>query len=782
MARSRRPVRLQLTGRRALARAEQLLDSGRAAEAASLMVKTYLRHENPQTATPHEDLVDAVGWYVKAVNADPAAVPEPLAWARWAYAAAHQLHAAGPDLDTLQVGVDVLTHTLLWAGLREDALVVRREAIQVAAARGDTTRARQRHCWLASELLAIGRCAEAADEGLAAIEPTFDASPEATSDDISATLNVYMALESCHRHDAATALAARLGGHPAVVEAVALLSFGADCDDLLSILPPSFQAHAQQHHAGEPCTRLDCPSARGNALGARFYAALLSRCDPAAAEPDVALIRIASRFVLFPEADTQHNADAAAWAGYAHRGTLAVPGSSVEHITVATRLVLAVADRHGYAQTGIDACRAAVAALTGRGGVADVVAVRLQLAQRLHRAGFCDDALTEAAAALTAYAAVDTDRDVTGVTHFMTVSAMFDGCHRHHDLDTLSYDSAFDGAYFNDQNEVLAAWLVVFEDSLLTMLDHTGTFHPDTACAHERCTRNLAAAANIPHERALRHIMQLYDQQRLDEAVTAVRQHLAANDPATSPPSSGLAKVALCHLTNAVEHFPDEPDESVLPWGRYARHAADLLDPDRTTGWTALISMFVRAATLHGEHAEAIAAAAEAIEHCVDRGDAPAAISAQFELAAALHAAGHCDEAREHAIAAWHDTLEHLDPADPEQRLTGLIAGTGLVHHLGDCHQHEQAVAVMTRASITYGAHDTTTGISAGAEERERRWQRANRGFLHRSDRHRTAYHATDPCLTEHEHIDVPIALALQGIPAHTDTILFRVAVFQDTP
>ncbi|WP_433616994.1 hypothetical protein ACQP2P_16470 [Dactylosporangium sp. CA-139114] len=782
MGRSRRPVRLRLTGRRALDRAEQLLADRRAAEAAALMVKTYLRHEHPQTAAAHEDLIDAVGWYVQAVDANPAAVPEPLAWARWAYAAAHQLHADGPDPDTLQVGVDALTHALLRAGLREDALVVRREGIQVAAARGETAGARQRHVWLASEMLAAGRCADAADEGLAAIEPIFDTGPDTSADDTSAAIGIYMALESCHRHDAATALAARLGRHPAVLAAVALLAFEADSGHLLSTLPPSFQAHTEQHYAGEPCARPDCPAVHDGALGARFYAALLSGHDPATAAPDVALIRVASRFVLFPGADERRTADAAAWAGYAHRATPAVPDNSTEHITAATRLALVVANRQDYAQAGIDACRSALAALTGRATIAEVVAVRMWLARRLHRAGCCDDALTEAAAALTAYREVNTDRDVTGVTYYLDASAMFDGCHRHDGLDALGHDSSFDGPYFNSQHKVVAGWFVAFEESLLAMLDHTRTFHASVTCTHERCAKHLAAAADIPHQRAMRHIMALYEQHRLDEAVAAVRAHLADHDPTTSPPSKGLAQVALCHLTNAVEHFPDERDDTVLPWGRYARHAADALDPDRSTGWTALISMFVQAATLYGAHTEAIAAAAEASEHCIDRGAPPAAISAQLEHAAALHAAGHCTEAREHATAAWHDALEHLDPADPEQRLTGLLAGTDLMHLFGDCHQHEQAVAVMTRVAITYGAHHTTTEIDAGTEEREQRWQRANRGFIHRSDRHRAAYHATDPCLSEHEHLRVDVALALQGIPAHTDTIPYLVAALQDTP
>ncbi|MER7277979.1 hypothetical protein ABT369_26410 [Dactylosporangium sp. NPDC000244] len=776
MGRSRRPIRLRMTGRCALVRAERLLEDGRAAEAAQLMVKTYLRGQDPQTAVADEDLIDAVGWYVQAVDADPAAIPEPLAWARWAYAAAHQLHADGPDLDTLQVGVGALTHALLRAGQPEEALIVRREAIQVAAARGDTVRARRLHGYLASELHAIGRCAEAADEGLVAVEPIFDLGLAAPADDIAAAVGVFMALESCHRHDDAAALVARLGRYPAGLAAVALVTLVADTGDLLHVLSPDFQAHTGQHHADTRCARLDCPIAHGGAVGARFYGALLAGHDPETAPADVGLIRVATRFVLFPGAD-QQEADAAAWASYAHRSTLATPGARVDEITAATRVALHVADRRGAAQAGIDACRAALAALAGRAGVGEVVAVRLELARRLHRAGFCAEALTEAAAALVAYEAISTGRDVTGVTQYLSVASMFDACHRHDDIHALGLTSPFDGAYFNDRTDVLAGWLVTFEESRQNMLEHLRTFHPDAACTHTKCATNLAAAADIPHQRALRHIVHLYDQHRIDDAIAAVRQHLAEHDPTTSPPSQGLARIALCHLTNAVEHLPDERDASVLPWGRYARHAADALDPDRGTGWTALISMFVRAATLYGAHAEAIDAAAEASNHGTDSGDIPAAISAQFEFAAALHAAGHCAEARDHATAAWHDALEHLDPADPEQRLAGLLAGTDLMHLLGDCHQHEQAVAVMARAAITYGAHDTTTEVDASTEDRERRWQRANRGFIHRSDRHRTAYHVTDPCLDQHEHIDAPVTLALQGIPAHTDVIPFLVAV-----
>ncbi|MGI5243069.1 hypothetical protein [Dactylosporangium sp. CA-139066] len=778
MGRARRPVRLRMTGRRALVRAERLLEDGHAAEAAQLMVKTYLRHQHPQTAVADEDLVDAVRWYVRAVDGDPAAIPDPLAWARWAYTAAFQLHAAGAGLDVVQVGVDTLTHALLRAGQAEEALAVRRAAMEIAAERGEATGTRQRHVCLASELLAAGRCAEAADEGLAAVEPIFELGLAATAEDIAAVVGIFMGLESCHRHDAAAALAARLGSHPAGLAYVALVALDADTGDLLNVLSPALQAHSREHHADAPCARLDCPLVHDGAVGARFFRAILSGHDPGTAPAGIGLIRVATRFVLFPDADQQEAVDAAAWAAYAHRSTLATPDASVDQIRAATRLALHVADRQGNRQAGIDTCRATLAALTGRAGVGDVVAARLQLAERLYRAGFCDDALTEAAAGIVAYEAISTGRDVTGVTHFLTVASMFDGCHRHTDIHILGLSSPFDGAYFNDQHKILAGWLVAFEESRLAMLEHTRTFHPTASCTDEACAANLAAAADIPHQRALRHIMHLYEQHQIDDAIAAVRHHLALHDPATSPPSEGLAQVALCHLTNAVEHVPDDRDESVLPWGRYARRAADALDPERGTGWATHSAMFVRAATHYGAHTEAIEAAAEVSAHCIGSGDIPAAISAQFELAAALHAAGHCAEARDQATAAWHDALEHLDPADPQQRLTGLLAGTDLMHLLGDCHHHEEAVAVMARAATTYGTRDTTTEVkAAGTEEREQRWQRANRGFIHRSDRHRTAFHATDPCLDEHEHVDAPVTLALHGIPAHNAVTPFLAAV-----
>ncbi|MEV0569276.1 hypothetical protein [Dactylosporangium sp. NPDC050588] len=779
MGRARRPVRLQLTGRRPLIRAERLIGDGRAAEAARLMVKTYLRGHNPQTAAPDEDRIDAVGWYVQAIDADPAAVPDPLAWSRWARTAAHRLHAAHPDLDLLQSTVDTLNHALLRAGQHEEAILVRRESIQIAAARRDTAGAQKRHAYLASDLHAIGRCDEAADEGLTALEPIFAADPPATLHDISAAVGIFMSLESCHRHDAATQLAARLGRHPIGLALAATFAFEPENDDLLTVLSPAFQTHTAQHHHGEPCAQQDCPLAHDGAVGVRFYSAALSGYHPATADPDVALIRVASRFVLFPDTDQQDTADTAAWAEYAHRATLTHPASSTEDITVATKLALAVADRHVDRQAGIDASRAAVTALTGRADVGAVTNARLELAQRLHRAGRCDDALAEAAAALTAYDAVSTSRDATGVTHYFTVAAMFDGCHRHDDIDTLGLSAPFDGAYFNDQPDVVTDWLVTFEESRLSMLEHARTFHADTSCAHEECAKRLTAAADIPHQRALHHILYLYEAHRFDDAVAATRQHLARHDPETSPPSQGLAQIALCHLTNAVEHFPDQRDETVLPWGRYARRAADVLDPDRGNGWAALTSMFVRAATLYGAYTEAIEAAAEASEHCTDRGDIPATLTAQFEYANTVHAAGHCAEARQHATAAWHDTLEHLDPADPDQRLTGLLAGINLMHLLGDCHQHEDAAATFARAVTTYGTHNTNP--EADADAREQRWQRANRDLIHRSDHHRTTYHATDPCRDQHEHIDVPIAVAISGIPAHTADFAAFAAV-QDTP
>ncbi|GAA3449630.1 hypothetical protein [Dactylosporangium matsuzakiense] len=782
MGRSRRPVRLRLTGRRALVRAGQLFDDGHAAQAAALLAKTYLRHQDPHTAVADEDLVDAVGGYVRAVDADPKAVPEPLAWARWAYTAAHQLHANSPDLGVLQVGVDALTHALLGAGLPGEALAVRHEGVEVAAARGDLAGARRRRVLLASELQAVGRCADAADEGLAAVEGLTAAGPHSVREDIESMLVLYMGLEACHRHDAATALATRLGQHPAGLEAVALLAFEPAGDQLLNVLAPALRAHTRLHHAGDVCGRPDCPEARDGAVGARLYAALLAGHDPATVAPDHALIKVASRFLCFPDADEQHTtADTAAWAGYTHRATLALPGSSTDEITAATRLTVAVADRHSDAQAGIDVCRAAVTALTGRAGVAGIVAARLDLAQRLHRAGHCRDALNEAAGALAAYGAVKTGRDVTGVTYYLMVSSMFDGCHRHDDIAALGLHAPFDGAFFNDQHTVVAGWLVAFEESRLARLEHTRAFHPDTACTGERCAHDLAAAADIPHQRAFWHIKALYQEHRLDDAVAAVRQHLTGYDPATSPPLQGLAAVAVCHLTNAVEQAPGEHDETVLPWGRYARRAADLLDPGRGTGWTDLTTMFVRAASRYGAHTEAIDAATDASNHTSEHGDAATALSAQLEHAAALHAAGHCTDAREHATAAWHDMLEHLDPTDPEQRLTGLLAGTNLMHLLGDCHQHTDAVAVHTLAVRTYGAH-TAIDIPAGAQDREQRWQRDNRGFIHRSHDHRTAYHAHDPCRTEHEHLDVPVATALQGILAHTDVTPLLIAVTQDAP
>ncbi|GAA2338937.1 hypothetical protein [Dactylosporangium salmoneum] len=762
MSRFRRPVRLRLTGRRALNRAEQLLGDGHAAEAAALMVKTYLRHEHPRTAAPHEDLVDAVGWYVQAVGADPAAVPDPLAWARWAYTAAQQLHADGPDLDVLQVGADTLTHALLRAGQSEEGIAARRESIQVAVSRGDTAGAQRRHLYLASELHLIGRCAEAADEGIAALEPISGADWAATTDDISAVVGNFMGLESCHRHDTAATLAARLGRHPASLAAIADVVFEPDIQKLLNTLAPAFRTHTAQHHADESCDQPDCPLALDGAVGARLYGAMLSSHDPDTAPPDVALIRLATRFVMFPDADQQTAADAAAWASYTHRASLALPTAGVDDITAATVVALTVTDRHRNHQAGIDTCRAALAALTGHAGISDLVAVRLRLAQRLHRAGCCTDALAEAAAALTAYDTVRTDRDITAVTYFLIVAAMFDGCHRHQEARGLG--GSFDGPYFNDQHDVVDHWLDTFEESRLSMFEHTRTFHPDQVCAEQTCAKNLATAADVPHQRALRHIMKLYEEHRVADAAQAVRRHLAALDPETSPASRPLAEIAVCHLVNAVERAQGERDESVLPWGRYARRAADALDPDRGTGWADLGTLFAGAATGHGAHTEAIATAHEVWQHYHSRGDTLAALGARLDLATALHTAGHCDNARQHATEAWTATRYHLDPTDPEQRLTGLLAGMNLVHLLGDCHHHDEAFAVLKQSIESYDS-----GAEPGVEQRERRWQQECRRFIWRSHRHRAAFHRDDPCHGERDHDDIAPESAATLVPTHLD-------------
>ncbi|MGI5243076.1 tetratricopeptide repeat protein [Dactylosporangium sp. CA-139066] len=587
--RARRVVRQGWSAERAVRRARQLLDAGRAVAAAQLLTRTVLVGQDPDTAAPGEELIRAAALYVQAGGANrdggAQADPVPLAWAAYAHRAAHRLHTASPVPRLVQLAADTLAQALHRSGWFAEAAAARRE--MPAAGLGDG--AVQRRLRLAADLYAAGRCAQAHQQ--VALVGSWLADPQAVIPAASATIAALFAmLESCHRHDEATAVAVRLH--------TKLLAFAERSDTAawyqFANLPDGFAEHTSSHHAEQACARPDCPSTLGDtAFSARLYAALLSGHDPGTARPDGLLQALARRLTALPESDRQTAASAAGWAGYLCRCAVARAAQ-----TTATTPPTAGADSAaaGTGQLSTSAgqqraARQAIAVLTSTGEGTMAVTIRVRLAEHLHHDGRCQDALAEARTAMDEWQALQPGTDDRHLIHRIRVAALYDASH-HHDEARKVFDQ-LDSTLLPDMTP-MARWATVVEEARTATAAHARTHHPDHPCTDQWCRRALACAADLPHQVLLRTLLPLYQQGRSPQVLPALAEHLADWNPADSPPGTGLANLAALYALTAVTDPASQSADTVLGWARYACRAAKTLEPGQSPLWAT-----AQAALLH---------------------------------------------------------------------------------------------------------------------------------------------------------------------------------------
>lgn len=244
-----------------VAQARLLLADGHAAQALPLLRRVLPSQVPVAAVRPDRDLVDAAVLFVHATCDDPAQHLDRLAWGGYARDASRALPGE-PDLRLILAGADAFAHACNALRLEQETFDACREAIRVAEQIGDVD-----DVWYRRVSLGVGfidrHCAEVADDAVAAFIALGEKYPDTTID---ATLLVPLiaALDGCHRHEQAEALAPLIWltdmGDEAGLGLVlrALTDHG---DELVEGLTD----HADREHPGFLCPRTDCAvSIRGD--------------------------------------------------------------------------------------------------------------------------------------------------------------------------------------------------------------------------------------------------------------------------------------------------------------------------------------------------------------------------------------------------------------------------------------------------------------------------------------------------------------------------------------
>lgn len=350
--------------------------------------------------------------------------------------------------------------------------------------------------------------------------------------------------------------------------------------------------HTARVHAAAVCDRADCPvqdptdstppAERQRAMTARLLGLLLTGYDPASAAPHPVLINVASRYAavadLNPDGCTVSPLD---WARYAHEAALQITGLDWSQALSRTREAAGTFQRLGRPLDADQAWRH-LAAFTDRLDPDSAVTCRMAIAEERYQQGRCDEALAAADAAVTAWWAQQTRSTLAGMIAMVRADLLFDGCHRHsehpvaHPIDISAFDDGDN-----------ATLLTLYGQGLTVMAEHARTYHPYAGCADQRCRDEFAVANDIPHRHLLRTITPRYEEGQFGEVATTIGGHLATVDPDSSPASEALSGLALLYCDSAAftANASSDPVHAaaarplVLAWGRYARRAADELDP-----------------------------------------------------------------------------------------------------------------------------------------------------------------------------------------------------------
>ncbi|MEU0557462.1 hypothetical protein [Dactylosporangium sp. NPDC006015] len=742
----------------AMSRASRLLDEGRDREARTLLEQT-LPTKPPAGGAFDRWLIDATALWVQLTDDDPDTYPARLDWARRAYHAGRTLSDKPLDLDLRRDSIDAYASALNRLGHFEEAFAICREGIDLAFARGDIDDALDRRI-----LLAAGqhdwRCGDANHDAITALTQLQDRHPETTITSLTQALPILACLETCHQHEAADTIAARIR-----LTDLKDLKDTSLLDDILDIteqFAEQYIDHTARVHADVVCDRADCPvqNPTGDTAPAepqrtmttRVYELLLAGYNPATAPPHPVLTKVASRYttVAAPRPHTR-SASPLDWARYVHNAHLQDPNQDLALAITTTRDVATTFQRLGHPHE-VDQAWQRLADFTDRLDPDDAVTCRMVIAEEHYREGRCDKALATSSAAIAAWQAQQPRTTLRGMVAMIRTDLLFDGCHRHTghphnqpiDLSTLD----------NDDNANLFA---MYCHGLTVMARHARTYHPDDPCIDPECRDQLRSAADIPHRHVLRTVSPRYDDGQHAEVTAVTSAHLADIDPDTSPTSQTLAALALLHCDSAAITASTSSDPatvnavrtSVLAWTRYVLRAVQELDPNRTQ-WINASRTLSHAASLCGAHAEAIQIAHEVLEHQHATADTAGAITARLDLADALQAAGRCGNAGTEADIAWSDAQRHYDPDIREERFTALLTGINVGAMHGDCHRHQHADTTIEAAIQRYAAPGTD-------HERQQRWQAANAAIALRRERH-ASLHPDGSC----DNHDAQIATLVQ--------------------
>ncbi|MFC4045360.1 hypothetical protein ACFO1B_43685 [Dactylosporangium siamense] len=759
-----------------------------------------LGHRDPHTTRPDAVLFDAAVLYVDAVDADLAAVPSAIAWARYAHRAAQQLHDG--DLEILQDAAQTLAVALNALPAPTEAFnQACREVIHYARQRGDLATAVRTQSALASSLHASGQCAAAAAEAVAAAHTCPRHPAQAAYE---AMASAFVILDVCHQHEHAAEIAAQF----LVTDLPTELPF-APLLDITQQLGPNLHAHTAQFHHGELCPLQGCavpaePSdvhtptnatadgdtdaaaaqatARAAMEGGVGYPAIVLRLctgllaghDPVDAPVHGPLADIADRYarLIDPMADLQAGPTALAWARYAHRTRLALLTDETL-IETATDLYAETLRRHGYPAAAEIAWRDAVRHAAARGDLKglDVVDVcRAKLAHLLYGEGRCGESLEEIRAAVHAWQQRHPQPDVVGIGLAVQAAFMHGGCHRHNE--TGQYGSQILIAVRPDRehHRYIRGLIGYFAEQGQA---HTRAHHAGDRCDNPSCLITLAAAAqkldapadataDVPAagaggfagvREAGEAALALFTEQRDADVSQLLGACLAGFDPATAAPHNDLIAVATMYAVATAAG----PDVSPSPraWAYYAYTNDRQRWPDRAGRWIATGRTAARRADEDGRHDDAIDLAAQLLTAALDHGRSLEQAAIRLDLADYLLNVGRCTAGVNHARIAWPTIQHDQPPASDRERLDRLLTGIRAAYLLGGCHQHDDAVSIMFDALERYAGPQPTGPGKAdpdppNCDVREQRWQSALSAYGQRREAHRAA-HRHGPCDDDHE-------------------------------
>ncbi|WP_433619601.1 hypothetical protein ACQP2P_16465 [Dactylosporangium sp. CA-139114] len=479
--------------------------------AAGQLLADGLSWFDPATVQPEECLVEAAIAYAAAFGAhDVGAV---LPWARYAYDNSRRVFPPGHA--RIAVAVETYVTALDRAGDRAAMILIEQELMELLPAERISTDALRLH--LARTLHEDGQCQQALREAAALLEAITERQPILDGDTAVLVRSVAAMQHGCHQHDLAA-------------QTIALTVPGNVHGDLRNALGYAHLSaawqqgpgeHAATWHPGQVCSHPACPATRSaaptggpaarvagerdarrdgapmttaeqsnrdniifaerlaeiDAVGpaAEVLADVLRGLDPATAPPEELLIEAAMVYSRLAEPTPDLVPDDVAWAGYAHRAARARYGPGHATTLAAMENLASVLYARGRFDEANRVRRDLIQLHLDYGNIDAHLIQRMELADQLHAAGRCEDAIRQAQAAWQDWISRHDPTSPDTLRIMLQLVAMLLACDRFEDAVAVRTLAQFTSPSSDDAIAVTIPAKIIQHRPVCTRQDSTAT-------------------------------------------------------------------------------------------------------------------------------------------------------------------------------------------------------------------------------------------------------------------------------------------------------------------